>query len=72
MFTYILTLFFAVLIPFVFSFERKVHYVQYWRCLFPALLLVGSIMLVWDYYFTGGDRNTEMKLKAERAYAAAL
>ena len=38
--------------PFILSFDKKVHFYTYWKALFPSLLLIGFIFLVWDEYFT--------------------
>ncbi|WP_149303862.1 lycopene cyclase domain-containing protein [Pareuzebyella sediminis] len=40
-------------VPFIYSFERKrIHFIQYWKPYFGALLLVGSIFIIWDVFFT--------------------
>ncbi|MBU8881894.1 lycopene cyclase domain-containing protein [Kaistella sp. DKR-2] len=40
-------------IPFIFSFERKkMHFIQYWKAFFTAILLVGLFFIAWDIYFT--------------------
>jgi lycopene cyclase domain-containing protein len=51
-FTYLLINFFTVFFPLVLSFDRKVHFVQYWRFIFPALGLTGLVFLFWDLIFT--------------------
>jgi lycopene cyclase domain-containing protein len=38
--------------PFFLSFDKKVHFYSYWKALFPALLIIGFLFLVWDEYFT--------------------
>src|SRR5574343_1338787 len=38
--------------PFCLSFDKKVHFYTYWKALFPALLLIGTVFLLWDEYFT--------------------
>lgn len=52
MFTYILINIFTILIPILYSFERKVCYVKKWKALFPALLVTSLFFLVWDCIFT--------------------
>lgn len=37
---------------FALSFDSRVHYYRSWKALFPAVLLVGVIFIVWDVYFT--------------------
>lgn len=50
--TYLLVNFLTILFPILLSFDKRVHFVQYWRSLFPALGLSGLIFLVWDVLFT--------------------
>jgi lycopene cyclase domain-containing protein len=38
--------------PFLLSFDRKVHFYTTWRSLFPAILIVAALFLLWDSYFT--------------------
>lgn len=37
---------------FILSFDRKVHYYRSWRSLFPAVVLVAAIFIIWDVTFT--------------------
>lgn len=40
-------------IPFLFSFERKrMHFIQYWKPFFSAILIVGLFFIAWDIWFT--------------------
>lgn len=41
--------------PFLLSFDKKVHFYTYWKALFPAILVVGFLFLVWDEYFTQNE-----------------
>ena len=38
--------------PFLLSFDKKVHFYTYWKALFPALIIVGLLFIIWDSYFT--------------------
>lgn len=38
--------------PFVLSFDKKVGYVQDWKEVFLAMLVVATLFLIHDYYFT--------------------
>jgi lycopene cyclase domain-containing protein len=38
--------------PFFLSFDKKVHFYQNWRALFPSILLIGFVFLIWDEFFT--------------------
>lgn len=42
----------TIIFPFLLSFDRKIHFYTHWKTVFPALLLVGLVFLVWDNYFT--------------------
>jgi lycopene cyclase domain-containing protein len=43
---------FAVSFPLARSFESKIRYSHEWYALFPAIVVTGAILLVWDHYFT--------------------
>ena len=50
---YLLLDVFSFLIPFLFSFERKrMHFIQYWKPFFSAILIVGLFFIAWDIWFT--------------------
>lgn len=52
-FLYLVLDVFSFLIPFAYSFERKhLHFIQYWKPYFLAILLVGLFFITWDVYFT--------------------
>lgn len=38
--------------PLLLSFDKKVHFYTHWRTLFPAIIIVASIFIAWDVYFT--------------------
>lgn len=42
----------TILLPFSWSFERRVSYYKKWRYLFPAMLITAGIFIVWDVWFT--------------------
>lgn len=42
----------SMLLPFLFSFEKRVAYYKKWKFLFPALTLTALLFLVWDHFFT--------------------
>jgi len=44
--------FFAILFPFLLSFDRRVHFYRKWKYLLPALLLTALVFIPWDIYFT--------------------
>ena len=53
---YILLDIVSFLIPFAFSFERKMlHFIQYWKAFFTAIITVGLFFIAWDVYFTYHD-----------------
>lgn len=53
MYTYILINLAAVLIPFLFSFEKRdVHFYGKWKYLFPSIFLTMALFIPWDVAFT--------------------
>lgn len=47
---------FSFLVPFAFSFEKKMlHFIQYWKAFFTAIISVGLFFIAWDIYFTYQD-----------------
>ena len=38
--------------PFCLSFDKKVHFFKQWKYIFPAIVPVALIFIVWDDYFT--------------------
>jgi lycopene cyclase domain-containing protein len=38
--------------PLLLSFDKKVHFYTHWKTLLPAILIVGSVFVAWDIYFT--------------------
>ena len=49
---YLLLNFFAVLIPFIFSFHPKLNFYKYFKAFFIANILVAVIFITWDIVFT--------------------
>ena len=39
-------------IPFLYSFEKKMNYIQYWKSVFLSIFLVSIPFLIWDVLFT--------------------
>ena len=39
-------------IPFIYSFERKMNFIRWWKPVFLSIALVGSIFIFWDILFT--------------------
>jgi lycopene cyclase domain-containing protein len=50
--TYLLINILVVIIPLVFSFDKKVAFHKYWPYLLPAILLTGLFFMGWDILFT--------------------
>lgn len=51
-FTYLWINILTVLVPFIFSFHPKLNFYKKFRYFFPANLLVATIFILWDIYFT--------------------
>ena len=49
---YLLIDFFTILVPFLYSFDKRAYFYKWWPKLFPALLFGGIPFLIWDHYFT--------------------
>lgn len=49
---YLYLILFTVSFPLVFSFDKRVRFVRYWRAAFMAIVLVALFFLVWDYLYT--------------------
>lgn len=52
MYTYLLLNIGTFVFPFFLSFDKRVSFFRTWGALFPAILIVGGIFLVWDEWFT--------------------
>mgnify|MGYP001003048560 CR=1 FL=1 len=52
MFTYLIINILTILIPFLFSFERRVGFYKKWRFILPAIIITAVIFIVWDQIFT--------------------
>lgn len=42
----------SFIIPFLYSFEKKMRFIQYWKAVFLAIVLVAIPFLIWDVIFT--------------------
>ena len=51
-YTYLLVNLISVAIPFACSFENKLQFYKKWKALFPAILIPGTLFIIWDSYFT--------------------
>lgn len=51
-YTYLLINVACIAIPLIASFYKKHPFYKEWRFFFPANLLVASLFIIWDYYFT--------------------
>jgi lycopene cyclase domain-containing protein len=51
-YTYLLINFFAILIPFIASFDRRNYFYSKWKYLFPAIAITGFLFIVWDMLYT--------------------
>ena len=49
---YLLVDFFTVLIPILFSFHPKIKFYKQWKPFFISNLIVASLFILWDSYFT--------------------
>ncbi len=52
MYTYLLINFFAILIPFAVSFDKRNYFFARWKYLFPSIAITGLIFILWDMLYT--------------------
>ncbi len=51
-YAYLLINFLSVVFPLLLSFDSRVRYYKSWKFIWPGLLLIGIVFLVWDVFFT--------------------
>jgi lycopene cyclase domain-containing protein len=51
-YTYLLINLFTILVPLLFSFEKRINFYKQWKYLFPAILITGAFFIIWDHYLT--------------------
>lgn len=39
-------------IPFIYSFEKRMHFIKWWKEVFLSILIVGTFFILWDVIFT--------------------
>lgn len=49
---YLSLILFTISFPLVRSFEPKIQYAKKWYALFPAILITGTLFVIWDHWFT--------------------
>ncbi|MGV3504118.1 MAG: lycopene cyclase domain-containing protein [Adhaeribacter sp.] len=52
MYIYLYLNLFTIFFPFIFSFDKRVHFYTYWRHLFPAMAGNAAVFITWDALFT--------------------
>ncbi|HMQ46797.1 MAG TPA: lycopene cyclase domain-containing protein [Saprospiraceae bacterium] len=53
--TYFYLHLFTFIPVFLLSFDRNVHYYKQWRYLWPGILIMGALFILWDSFFTLSD-----------------
>jgi lycopene cyclase domain-containing protein len=51
-YTYLLINLFSVLIPFLFSFEKRIFFFKKLKALLPAMLITAAFFIMWDHLMT--------------------
>ena len=51
-YTYLLIDLLTIIVPFLFSFEKKMAFYKKWKALFPALAITGAFFIIWDLFLT--------------------
>jgi lycopene cyclase domain-containing protein len=49
-YTYLLINFLTIIVPFLFSFGRRMQFYKQWRHFLPAMLTAAFVFWVWDYF----------------------
>jgi lycopene cyclase domain-containing protein len=42
----------SFLIPFLYSFEKRMKYINRWKAIFPSIMITAVFFIVWDIFFT--------------------
>lgn len=42
----------SFIVPFAYSFEKRMHFIKWWKSVFLSISLVGIFFIVWDIIFT--------------------
>lgn len=42
----------SFIVPFVYSFEKKMYFIKYWKSVFISIFIVGLFFIIWDIIFT--------------------
>lgn len=42
----------SFIIPFAYSFEKKMHFIQWWKSVFLSIFIVAIFFIIWDIIFT--------------------
>lgn len=42
----------SLIIPLIYSFEKKMHFIKWWKEVFLAISITASLFLIWDIIFT--------------------
>jgi lycopene cyclase domain-containing protein len=42
----------SFIVPFAYSFEKKMHFIRWWKSVFLSIFIVGIFFIVWDIIFT--------------------
>ncbi len=50
--TYLYLMLGTIIIPFILSFDKKVHFYKRWKFLTPSIVLPAIVFIVWDVFFT--------------------
>ncbi len=42
----------SISIPFIYSFEKRMHFIKWWKEVFSSIAIVAIIFIIWDIFFT--------------------
>lgn len=52
MYLYLIINIASFVVPFLYSFEKKMNFIKNWKSVFLSITLVAILFLIWDVYFT--------------------
>ncbi len=42
----------SLVIPFIYSFDKRMNYIKRWKAIFSAIFITASFFIIWDIFFT--------------------
>ncbi|MDX1828434.1 MAG: lycopene cyclase domain-containing protein [Lutibacter sp.] len=52
MYLYLILNIASFIVPFIYSFEKKMRFIKWWKSVFLSIVIVGVFFIIWDIIFT--------------------